>query len=160
MSTIQYLSQNGMNKVFEQFVQTDPNLRAYGFGNIFDQNGQPKSQQRYPAMFVQPIRTDVLNNFTINRAYQILIYDTLASDRSNENSVVSDSEEFAFRLCRFLKNKSDVFNIVGNPSITPFSDKFLDDVSGVIVDVVVEFNGEVSDCNDPDYNFDIKYNDI
>jgi hypothetical protein len=33
-------------------------------------------------------------------------------------------------------------------------------VSGVIVDVVVEFNGESSDCEDPDYNFDIKYNDI
>ena len=161
MSTIQFLSQNGMNKVFEQFASADTNISSYGYGNLFDQNGQPKSQQRYPGMFVQPTRTEVIsNNFTINRTYQILIYDTLASDRSNENSVVSDCEEYAFRLCRFLKNKSDVFNVVGNPVVTPFSDKFLDDVSGVIVDVVIEFNGEASDCNDPDYSFDIKFNDI
>jgi len=150
-----------MNKVFEQFVSSDPNLTSYGFGQLYNQNGESKVSQRYPGMWCNPVRTDILsNNYTINRTYQILIYDILTSDRSNENSVVSDCEEFGFRLCRFLRNKSDVFNIVGIPTITPFSDKFLDDVSGVIVDVVVEFNGESSDCEDPDYNFDIKYNDI
>jgi hypothetical protein len=161
MSTIQYLSQNGMNKVFEQFVTADPNISSYGFGQMFNQNGEPKQSQRYPGMWVNPTRTDVPNNnYVVNRSYQIAIYDVLASDRSNENSIMSDCEEYAFRLIRFLRNKSDVFNVAGVPVITPFGDKFLDDVSGVIVDIVIEFNGEVSDCEDPDYNFDIKFNDI
>jgi len=161
MSTIQYLSQNGMNKVFEQFVTADPNLTQYGFGQLYNQNGEPKATQRYPGLWCNPVSTTFNNNqYALNRTYQFLIYDIVNGDRSNENSIISDCEEYAFRLCRFLMNKSDAFIIVGNPVITPFSDKFLDDVSGVIVDVVVEFAGESSDCEDPDYNFDIKYNEI
>lgn len=150
-----------MNKVFSQFVAADPNLTQYGFGQLYNQNGIVKTEQRYPGMWVNPVKTEYQNEqYTINRTYQILIYDILASDRSNENQVISDCEELAFRLCRFLMNKSDTFLILGTPVITPFSDKFLDDVSGQIIDVVVQFNGESSDCNDPDYSFDIKYNDL
>jgi hypothetical protein len=42
----------------------------------------------------------------------------------------------------------------------PFNDRFLDDVSGVILTVDVDFNAESSDCEDPDYSFNIKSNDI
>lgn len=159
--SVSYLSINGINKVFEQWATADPNISGYGFGQLYNQNGEPKASQRYPATFINPVRTDVNNlNYSVNRTFQILIYDILNGDRSNENSVVSDMEEIGFRLCRFLRNKSDVFNIVGTPTITPFSDKFLDDVSGVILDVVIEFNGESSDCQDPTYDFPIKYNEI
>lgn len=158
---IEYLSQNGMNKVFELFVQSDPNLTQYGFGQVYNQNGEPRASQLYPGLWCNPVSTVYFNNqYTLNRTYQILIYDILTGDRSNENSVISDCEEIAFRLCRFLTKKSDVFMIYGDPVITPFTDKFLDDVSGVIIDVVVEFNGESSDCEDPRYDFLIKYNNI
>jgi hypothetical protein len=153
---IGYLSQNGMNKVFEQFVQYDPNLNQYGFGQLYKENGEPKVNQVYAGMWVQPLTTQV-TDYTIIRNYQILIYDLVFD---NQNLVISDCEEIGFRLIRFLKDKSDIFYISGQPTMNPFQDRFLDDVSGVIIDVAIEFNGESANCEDPDYSFTIKQNDI
>lgn len=157
-----YLSQNGVNRMFEQWSTADPNVESYGFGQLYNQNGEPKVTQKYVGMWVNPVNTSV-RQYTIERTYQILIYDLVYQNdvnSSNQNKIISDCEEIAFRLIRFLRSKSDVFDIVGNPVVSPFTDRFLDDVSGVIVDVTIEFNGESSECNDPDYNFTIKYNTI
>jgi hypothetical protein len=161
--SIEYLSQNGMNTVFEQWATADPNINQYGFGQLYNENGEPKAKQVYAGIWVNPIRTEVTSDYAIQRSYQILIYDLVYLSKdgtSNQNKVVSDCEELAFRLIRFLKYKSDVFDIVGVPAIQPFADKWLDAVSGVIIDLVLVFNGESADCEDPDYSFQIKTNDI
>lgn len=160
--SIGYLSQNGMNVVFNQWATSDPNINQYGFGQLYNQNGEPKVAQVYPGIWVNPVNTTV-GDYALNRQYQILIYDLIysANDGStNQNHVVSDCEEIAFRLIRFLKEKSDIFYVNGTPTVQPFADRWLDDVSGVIVDITVEFNAESSDCEDPDYSFNIKSNDI
>jgi hypothetical protein len=160
---IGYLSQNGMNTVFEQWSVADPNVNQYGFGQLYNENGQPKAQQIYPGMWVNPVRTEVTSDYAIQRSYQILLYDlTFLSQtgESNQNKVVSDCEEVAFRLVRFLKTKSDVFDVSGIPTVSPFADRWLDDVSGVIIDITLVFNAESSECEDPDYSFVIKTNEI
>ena len=159
---IGYLSQNGMNQVFSQWSQVDPNINQYGFGQLYNENGEPKVKQVYPAIWINPTSTSV-DEYALTRNYQILIYDLVfisAEGESNQNKLISDCEEIAFRLVRFLRDKSELFTINGIPNIVPFSDRFLDDVSGVILTVDIEFNAESSDCNDPDYNFNIKSNDI
>ena len=159
---IAYLSQNGMNQVFSQWSDIDPNISQYGFGQLYNENGEPKAKQKYPGMWVNPTNTFV-GEYTLTRSYQILIYDLVfisAEGESNQNKLISDCEEIAFRLVRFLRLRSDIFTINTTPTIVPFSDRFLDDVSGVILTVDVEFNAESSDCEDPDYNFNIKSNDI
>lgn len=158
---IGYLSQTGMESVFRQWAQSDPNINSFGFGQFYNVNGEPRASQKYAGMWVQPSSTSV-DEWTIRRSYQIMIYDLVFEDESggNQNSVVSDCEEIGFRLIRFLRGKSEIFNVVGSPTITPLSDQFFDRVSGVLVDIEVEFNGESSDCNDPDYNFNITQNDI
>jgi hypothetical protein len=160
--SIGYLSQNGMNTVFSQWSQVDPNINQYGFGQLYNENGEPKVKQTYPGMWVNPTNTTV-NDYALTRSYQVLIYDLVfiaADGESNQNKVISDCEEIAFRLVRFLKDKSDIFTINTSPTIVPFNDRFLDDVSGVILNVDIEFNAESSDCEDPDYNFNIASNNI
>lgn len=112
--------------------------------------------QKYKGMWVQPISTTP-EEYVLVRNYQILIYDVTYD---NINEVISDCEEIALRLLRFLRNKSDIFNISGTTNIQPFTDRFLDDVSGVIIDLSIEFNGESAICDDPDYSFIIKSNEI
>lgn len=174
MSSIGYLSLNGMNRVFEQWAVADPNINGFGYGQLYNQNGEPKAKQLYPGIWVNPVNTiPSIDFYTLNRNYQIIIYDVVYDTGStaseglfqynpsnNQNAVVSDCEELAFRLIRFLKSKSDIFDLNTSPTITPFSDRWLDDVSGVIVDLNIEFNAESSNCEDPDYLFNIKSNDI
>lgn len=156
-----YLSQRGVELMFKQWTDADPNINQYGFGQLYNQNGEPKVSQMYKGLFISPVNTFV-NEYTLDRTYQILIYDVVFDNDSstNENMVISDCEEIAFRLIRFLKTKSEIFDINQSPNIQPFSDKWLDAVSGVIIDLVIEFNGESSECNDPDYDFNITQNNI
>jgi hypothetical protein len=151
-----------MNNVFNQWATADPNINQYGFGQLYNENGQSKVKQVYGGMWVNPINT-VPGEYSIIRNYQILIYDLVfvaENGDSNQNKIISDCEEIAFRLIRFLKNKSDIFDVSGQPSIQPFSDRWLDAVSGVILTIAVEFNAEYTECEDPDYTFNIKSNDI
>ena len=160
--SIGYLSQNGVNQMFSQWCAADPNVNQYGFGQLYNENGEPKVKQVYPGLWANPTNTSV-NEYALTRSYQILIYDLVfvaADGESNQNKLISDCEEIAFRLVRFLRLKSDLFTINGTPTVVPFTDRFLDDVSGVILTVDVDFNAESSDCEDPDYNFNIKSNDI
>jgi hypothetical protein len=160
-----YLSQNGFNKVLEQWANVDPNIKSYGWGQLYDNNGNAKAAQLYPAMWVNPVNSTYAGNI-INRTYQILFYDIPFQEEggtTNQNSIISDMEEIAFRFVRFIKanaDDADVFNILDAPVISPFTDRFLDDVAGVIIDVTIEFNGQSSDCMDPAYIFNIKYNVI
>jgi len=151
-----------MDTVFSQWASADPNINQYGYGQLFNQNGEPKVKQVYPGLWANPVITNVLE-YTVTRNYQILIYDLVyvaADGSTNQNKVVSDCEEIAFRLVRFLKLKSDLFDINAVPTVTPFYDRWLDDVTGVILDVTITFNGESSDCQDPDYSFNIQNNSI
>lgn len=154
--SIGYLSSTGVNELFRQWSETDPNVQSYGFGQLYNQNGEPRVNQKYIGFWCQPINTQV-EDYILVRTYQILIYDV---QYDNTNLVISDCEEIAFRLIRFLKNKSDIFNISGVPTISPFVDRFLDDVAGVIIDLSIEFNAESSECEDPDYSFQFKQNNI
>ena len=160
--SIGYLSQNGMNNVFNQWATADANVNQYGFGQLFNENAEPKVKQIYPGMWVNPVNT-LVDEYALTRTYQILVYDLVFTSNdgvSNQNLVVSDCEEIAFRLIRFLRLRSDLFDVTVTPTVTPMSDKWLDDVSGVIIDISVNFNAESSECEDPNYNFNIKSNEI
>jgi len=156
---IGYLSLKGMQKVFGEWANSDPNIVQFGYGNIVDINGTLKVNQKYPGCWVQPNSSVIVGN-TLLRNYQIIFYDIPFESVDNENDVISDCEELAFRLNRFLLNKSDTFIVNGQPIITPFRDRFLDDVSGVQMDITIEFNGDLNDCEDPDYSFGINQNNI
>jgi hypothetical protein len=159
--SIGYLSQNGVNKMFGQFSEADPNLNQYGFGQLYNQNGEPKVDQKYKGMWVNPVQSFV-NEYTVDRTYQILIYDVVYEDDdgTSQNKIISDCEEIAFRLIRFLRNKSDIFDLTQSPTVQPFTDRFLDNVSGVIIDITIEFNGESAICEDPNYDFNITQNNL
>lgn len=161
--SIGFISQTGFEQVMQQFAQSDPNLNQFGFGQLFKENGEVKANQVYPGMWCNPIRTEMPTDWAINRTYQFLIYDLIFNadtGQSNQNQVISDCEEIAFRLVRFLKSKSDIFDVQATPTIEPFADRWLDGVSGVVLNVTLVFNFEASRCSDPDYSFNIKYNEI
>jgi hypothetical protein len=159
---IGYLSSEGVNQLFKQWSIADPNIESYGYGQLYDSNGNAKADQKYNAMWVQPVNTTV-EDWVILRNYQILIYGLVYQSEggeTNQNKLISDCEEIAFRLIRFLKKGDEIFNVTTPPTVSPFSDRFLDDVSGVIIDIQIEFNAESSNCLDPDYVFDIIKNEI
>lgn len=158
---MEYLSQTGFQLVLQKWSEYDPNIKSFGWGSLYAYNGEPKAKQLYKGVWCQPQSTTV-DEWAITRTYQVLIYDVIYENEGGDNSnlVISDCEEIAFRLIRFLKSKSEIFDIDGIPSINPFRDKFLDDVAGVIINLSVNFNGESSNCEDPNYDFVFQKNNV
>jgi hypothetical protein len=160
---MEYLSQKGMSQVFADWASADPNINQFGYGQFFNENGEPKVKQVYPGAWVNPQSTEPLSDYAFTRRYQVLIYDLVFLDNlgnSNQNDVVSDCEELAFRLVRYLKETAGEIIDLRSWSLQPLSDRWLDKVSGVILDLTVEFNFQFSNCDDPTYGFPIKYNEV
>lgn len=159
---MEYLSMKGMSAVFADWASADPNINQFGYGQFFNENGEPKVKQVYPGCWVNPQSTNPISDYAITRRYQVLIYDLVFLDavgNSNQNDVVSDCEEFAFRLVRYLKKAEDLIYLQ-SWSVQPLSDRWLDKVSGVVLDLTIEFNFQWSNCDDPTYGFPIKYNEV
>lgn len=149
-----YLSINEIKSIFKTYSENDPNIKSFGFGQLFNENGEPKQSQVYPGMWVNPLSSlpnmSEMGMITLNRNIQICFYDIKLSDSTNEVDIISDCEEYALRFTRWLRNANDPeINILQTPTITPFTDKFLDDVAGVMVDFVIEFSGNNDYCSDP-----------
>ncbi len=161
---INYLSLNSLSDLLNQWVTIDKNIQTYGFGLLSDVNAHIKSDQKYPGMWVQPTPA-TMNETVVNRTLQIVIYD-LPTDEGGV-SPVSDCEEIAFRLIRFLTDRNgefeDTFQLTGTPVVTPFfREKYLDGLSGVMVDLQVETAADWNSCNDNvDYSsIQLKHNII
>lgn len=153
---MQYFSLNSIKKLFQDYVSNEVNLKGYLFGEPFNINGEPVFKQVYPGMLVTMISTSV-TDYTLNRNMQVILYDILNEDSTNVIEVQSDCEEYAFRLIRFLRETSDGFYTIGQPTVTPFVDRFFDDVAGVILNVSIEFDGQSENCSDPNHPFNITY---
>jgi hypothetical protein len=150
---MEYLSLKGSEQLFEMWANADPNIESFGFGQLYNQNGEPKVRQKYKGIWIQHQQTNITSEQTLTRTYQILIYDLVFDE--NHTDIISDCEEIAHRLLRWLDNADEVFQVTGLPVIRPFVDRFFDDVSGVIIDIEIEYNKVQSECSDPLYVFSI-----
>lgn len=157
-----YLSLKGIETALRKYSQSDPNIKSFGFGQLFDVNGKIKTEQLYPQMWVSPINSQPVisqNGFiTVNRTFEVLFYDIRLADGTNEIQVVSDCEELGMRFLRWLMTANDPeINVISSPTITPFTEKFLDDVAGVTYNMVIEFSANADDCDDPNTTTNINF---
>ena len=147
-----YLSLNAIEKLFDSWATSDPNIAAFGFGNPFNINGEAKASQKYPGMWANCYRTTLNHNQRNGSAteiheFEILFFDIKVGD--NENSIRSDCNEYAARFVRWLLHYSDEISFNGLPTIEPFWDKWLDDVAGVKLTLAIEVYGDRNYCDDP-----------
>ena len=149
---MQYFSTNSIKKLFQDYVTNEVNLKSYIFGQPFNQNGEPIFKQVYPGLLVTPLST-IASEYALTRQYEVVFYDILDEDKLNLIDVQSDCEEFALRLIKFLRNFSSDFELIGDPNISFFVDRFLDDVSGVILTVSINSNADSNECDTPNGSF-------
>lgn len=142
---------NNVVSLFENIASAHYNIHGFGFGNIFEINGEIKPGLTYPLLWVVPVDSTTTEN-TQQRRFLLLVVSLVKKDLSNRNEVWSDCEQTLNDVIKILKNESDDYNLIGDPVLTPVAEKHGDWLTGWQADIVLETDFNNNYCDIPSSN--------
>lgn len=147
---------NNLLRLFELFTEAHYQLKRYGNGELADIEELISDAQTFPILWSNliDIQYPLENRKQYN--FNILIFDILKNDKSNEQEVWSDSIQIAEDFVRFLNhNATDKYEVIGTPIINTFTERFTDFVAGCNLNITIELDSVLqSDCGIPMDEFD------
>jgi hypothetical protein len=91
----------------------------------------------YPALYVVHEDSLQLTN-TTQRTFKLIVCDLVDTAKANHDEVESDTEQTLSDIIKILRQESDSYDVIGDPTITPFKDRYGDAVSGNEATIVIE----------------------
>jgi len=142
-------SLNQLIKIFSDFADSHLQINSFGFGEVYEANGNPKVTGNTPTLWIFPTQATPLENTTIY-SFDVRCWDLVTKGEENENDVLSDCQQTLFDFIQFIKH-NEIFdiNLSGGPSMTPFTEQLADDVTGWECSIDIEVNSINSDCMIP-----------
>jgi len=142
-------SLNQLIKIFSDFADSHLQINSFGFGEVYEANGNPKVTGNTPTLWIYPTQATPLENTTIY-SFDVRCWDLVTKGEENENDVLSDCQQTLFDFIQFIKHNAifDI-NVSGDPSMTPFTEQLADDVTGWECSIDIEVNSINSDCMIP-----------
>lgn len=140
---------------YEQCVALLANIAAYhrqiqyfGHGELWEINGTPKRLPTYPVLWAVPTSTTVNEN-TVNHGFRLLVFDLVETGEGNEHHVLSDCQQILIDVIKVLRYSEQHFELVGDPVLEPFTERFADQVTGWSAVVEIEVSLMNTDCDVP-----------
>jgi hypothetical protein len=137
---------NNIFDLFKTIAQEHYQINSFVYGDITELDNYDNIN--YPVLIVAPITT-IVNENTLNHTYRIAIADLVKKDENNQVEVWSDTQQILTDIAKVFRYDSDLFSLIGEPILTPFKERWNDDVSGWQGDFEIEFNFDNSECNIP-----------
>jgi len=123
---------NTMSNAHEQ-------LKTFGEGDVWEIGAS--SPVQYPLMWVMPQPSSTAQKL-LNMKFSLIFADIVFHDKSNEQDVLSDTQQIALDILAQLNapDYADDFILDPNAQLTPFTEKFDNDVAGWKVDINIKVN--------------------
>jgi hypothetical protein len=141
-------SLNQLINIFEEFSTNHYQINSFGFGEIWEANGDPKTTGNTPTLWVFPTQAQVTDN-TVIYSFDVRCWDLVTKGEGNENDVLSDTQQILSDFVLYIKHESFNFGLVGEPTMTPFTEQLADEVTGWQLSIDIEVNKIDSDCQIP-----------
>lgn len=142
---------NNVKGLFQNIASSHYNINGFGFGNLFEMNGEIKPGIIYPFLWVVPLDSVTTEN-TQQRRFLLLIGGQVKKDKTNRDEVWSDSEQTMNDIVKILKNESDDYELIGEPSITFFDEQHSDWIAGCQAEIVLQSDFNNNYCDIPAAN--------
>jgi hypothetical protein len=129
-------------------------INSYGYGEIGSINPQNQKDVIFPQLWVQAINTQVVlgkSNGNDQRRFILYCYDLTRQDEDNRISVWNTTELILIDVCRLVQYNSNGYKLVNNPILTPFEDRFSDNVRGYMCELVISTPEITGTCFIPGY---------
>lgn len=146
MSDIKAKTFNELKALFKNIRTKHKQLKSFGFGEEHEINGAKEEDRIYPKLWIIPVDS-ITREQTKERTFEFLCFDLVHKDEENEDEVLSDTEQILDDIIKILINESDDYSIIGEPQLFPFTEKYMDDVTGwrTLVTVETKFNSNYCD---------------
>jgi PKD repeat protein len=139
---------NQIKSEFELLASGHYQIHSFLYAQEFEQ--QAYENLIYPLMLVYPLGGS-LSGTTYTRNYRVIIADRVLKSEGNELEVESDTQLIALdTLAYWMKlGQNERFTITSSNTITPFWEKWGDEVTGHFVDIGIEEFYDFNSCAIP-----------
>jgi PKD repeat protein len=139
---------NQIKSEFELLASGHYQIHSFLYAQEFEQ--QAYENLIYPLMLVYPLGGN-LSGTTYTRNYRVIIADRVLKSEGNELEVESDTQLIALdTLAYWMKlGTNERFSITSSNTITPFWEKWGDEVTGHFVDIGIEEFYDFNSCAIP-----------
>lgn len=137
---------NNIFQLFQLIAEKHFQINGFVYGDITEVESYDKL--RYPLLIVSPITSEVGGN-VITHSYRLSISDLVKKDDGNQVEVWSDTQQILTDLVKIFRFDSEQFELINDPILTPFKEKWGDDVSGWQGDFEIEFDFNNTQCGVP-----------
>ena len=144
------ITKNTLYKWFNDFADNHTQIKDFGYGDYSDISMEIATT--YPLMWVSPQPCPV-EGYEIKYTYIIAIADRVWKDRENAVEVESDTMQICLDLLASLDDQSsNNWELDYATTITPFVEKWKDEVEGNFVTVVLKAPFNYDNCQIPKIN--------
>jgi hypothetical protein len=139
---------NQIKSEFELLASGHYQIHSFLYAQEFEQ--QAYENLIYPLMLVYPLGGN-LSGTTYTRNYRVVIADRVLKSEGNELEVESDTQLIALDVLAYWMKlgTNERFSITSSNTITPFWEKWGDEVTGHFVDIGIEEFYDFNSCAIP-----------
>jgi hypothetical protein len=139
---------NQIKSEFELLASGHYQIHSFLYAQEFEQ--QAYENLIYPLMLVYPLGGN-LSGTTYSRNYRVVIADRVLKSEGNELEVESDTQLIALDVLAYWMKlgQNERFSITSSNTITPFWEKWGDEVTGHFVDIGIEEFYDFNSCAIP-----------
>jgi hypothetical protein len=139
---------NQIKSEFETLASGHFQIHSFLYAQEFEQ--QAYENLIYPLMLVYPLGGN-LSGTTYSRNYRVIIADRVLKSEGNELEVESDTQLIALDVLAYWMKlgQNERFSITSSNTITPFWEKWGDEVTGHFVDIGIEEFYDFNSCAIP-----------
>lgn len=139
---------NQIKSSFETLASGHYQIHSFLYAQEFEQ--QAYENLIYPLMLVYPLG-GTLSGTTYSRNYRVIIADRVLKSEGNELEVESDTQLIALDVLAYWMKlgQNERFTITSSNTITPFWEKWGDEVTGHFVDIGIEEFYDFNSCAIP-----------
>lgn len=139
---------NQQIQLFQNIANAHEMINDFGFGDMFQSNGEVKPGIQYNLLWVVPLDS-IITEQTVQRRYRILVLGRVKKDESNLNEVWSNTEQIIGDIIKIFRNETDDYSLIGDPTLTPVYGQLADWVSGYESVLVIETEFASNYCDLP-----------
>lgn len=139
---------NNIIDLFQAISVAHYQIEGFGFGNIFEINGNINPGLKYPLLWVTP-QESTTREWTKERKFTLFVLNVGHHDQSDRNEIWSDTESILTDIVKILNNESDDYELIGDATMQPISEKFADWTTGWQCDLTIETELNSNYCDIP-----------
>jgi hypothetical protein len=143
------ITYNQIIQLFSNLANAHKLIKAFNHGDVAEIESDLEINKHYPKIWVVPTSARIVGN-TVQTTFNILCFDLVHKDESNETEVLSDTQLILFDVIKSIKHLSgNYFDVIGQTTLTPFTERFGEWVSGWNGILTVETDYNEQGCDIP-----------